>query len=342
MRYAIKSVRNIFFPTHPKFDIRKSIGIELSSICNAKCIFCNYRLGFRKKKFMKLDEFKSIAKSCVNLGFENLGLTSMGGELFTHPDAIKIIKEGKSSGFKHISAFTNGIAIHKYNISDLLNSGIDAILISFPGFNQEVYKEIFQVNKYDNFIQSIKELLETHRKSNSRVAIVFEPRTYLTERQIKESDFYIFFVKKYLSEHVVMREPLRVYDTWGETIKETDLIKGMKIDKNHLKSIWPLKKPHLCFMLLGIGICANGDVRLCNCRYDETIETEYDTLTIANMNNYVDLEHLMAENKDKIKNILDAFVHGKLPELCKKCSFYVPVSKKYKESCFMCHIMNKN
>ena len=35
--------------------------------------------------------------------------------------------------------------------------------------------------------------------------------------------------------------------------------------------------------LVSIGVFANGDVRLCNCRYDKTIETEEDSLFIANV-----------------------------------------------------------
>jgi MoaA/NifB/PqqE/SkfB family radical SAM enzyme len=119
-----------------------------------------------------------------------LDLTSPGGELFMHKDAIEIIKTAKDVGFKHIGTFLNGILIHRFSAEDLLTSGIDALLISFPGFTADIYQEIFGVMKFDEFRKSIVELLETHKKINSEVFIIFEPRTYLTLKKIKESVFY--------------------------------------------------------------------------------------------------------------------------------------------------------
>ena len=150
LRFAAKSIRNIFFPSKVAIDIKKTIAIEVSSICNARCIFCSYKLGYRSRTMMKLEDFRRISKSAIKLGYECLDLTSPGGELFMHKDAIKIIRTAKDAGFKHIGTFTNGTLIYKYNIEDLLNSGIDALLISFPGFTDDIYEEIFGAGKFKN------------------------------------------------------------------------------------------------------------------------------------------------------------------------------------------------
>jgi hypothetical protein len=319
------SCRNLFFPQEIRVQDNKSIGIEVVNICNCKCIFCAYRLGYRKKVFMATEVFKGIAESAVKIGYKNLDLTPLSGEFFIHNNAAELLKTAKNAGFKHIGTFTNGILLQKHNIEELLKSGLDVLLISFPGFNDKIYEEIFGVKKYREFEKSTIELLETHKKINSDVFIIFEPRTYLTLKQIKTSEFYKSFVSKFVSDKVFIKEPLRVFDSWGGEIRQKDLIKGMKVDRNPLKSIYPLKKVFLCIRLLSIGVLANGDVRLCNCRYDSTIETEKDSLFIDNIKNYRDLEDLIYQNEVKINKIKTDFINGKLPELCKKCPFYMPV-----------------
>ena len=70
LRYAAKSLRNIFLPTPFDPVLAKTVAIEVSSICNALCIFCPYRLGYRKKQTIHINDFKKIATSFVNCGFE--------------------------------------------------------------------------------------------------------------------------------------------------------------------------------------------------------------------------------------------------------------------------------
>ena len=277
---------------------------------------------------MDTEDFERIAESCIQLGYHDLSLTSMGGELFTHKDAVEIIRIAKNTGFKGIACFTNGILIHKHDVEGLLRSGIDHILISFPGFSENLYEEIFQVRKFSDFKESIMTLLETHRRIGCKVRIGFLPRTYVTKQEIIESEFYRNCVSKYVSDMVYIDEPLYFYDTWGGEIDSSQLIRGMKVDMNPLKSLYPFKKTYPCHMTLRFAVFANKDVRLCNCKYDSTIETSRDTLYIENLRNYSDLQELMLRNRSKIDKIRTGFINGNMPELCRKCPLYMPVDFK--------------
>jgi sulfatase maturation enzyme AslB (radical SAM superfamily) len=84
------SCRNLFFPHETRVQDSKSIGIEVVNICNCKCIFCAYRLGYRKKVFMTTEVFKDIVESAVKLGYENLDLTPLSGEFFIHNNAVEL------------------------------------------------------------------------------------------------------------------------------------------------------------------------------------------------------------------------------------------------------------
>jgi hypothetical protein len=324
-RFIAKSVRNIFFPSKPRIDLRRVITVEVSSICDAKCIFCAYTLDLREKKLASLEWFTSVARSSVALGYKHIDLTSLTGELFTHKNAIEIIRAAKKAGFETVSTYTNGLQLHRFDAEQLLSSGINYLFISTPGFSEELYESVFGVRRYADFKKSITQLLETHKRLRSSVHICFEPRTFLKMKQLQESDFYKSFIAHYINDRVQFNKPLRVFDTWGGTIGVNDMMGGMKIDRNPLKSIAPLKKVHPCERLYQVAVQANGDVRLCNCRYDSTIETEHDSLRIDSLSHHHDLEALMAQNAEKIRLVRTNFVNGKLPELCKKCSFYTPV-----------------
>lgn len=329
LRFFLKSTRNIFFPKKYNPEISKTISIEISSICNARCIFCNYRFGYRTPKLMPITEFTKIVESCVQMGYENLDLTSMGGEFFTNRDAVDFVEAGKNAGFKHIGLFTNGLLIHRFNIDKLLQSGVDVLLISFPGFSKELYRQIFNIDSFDDFKQSVELLLKSHHRLNSNVIIIFEPRTYLTKKQIEKSEYYNKAILPYLSDHIIMKEPLRVYDTWGGDINQSDLINGMKLDINPVKSIYPFKKVFLCCRIVMPGILANGDVRLCNCRYDATIESDKDSLYVGNLNNYKNFEDLIRKNEAKVYEILSDFINGKMPALCRQCPFFDPIDAHF-------------
>ena len=318
-------MRNIFIPKEANDYEKYLLTIEPSSICDAKCVFCNYRYGYREKTTIALDAFRRIAQSCFEAGYKNLNLTSVGGEFLTHPQAVSMLEIAKHIGYESIALHTNGILLYRHDIERLLNSGLGCLLISTPGFSPELYRDIFGVDKYPDFRKSILELLETHRKMNSKVAIRFCPRTYLSKREIHNSAFFIETISKYVNDVVVLEEPLTVFDSWNGLIKQEDLKKGMAIDVSPLKSIYPIKKVHPCAMLEQVNILSTGDVRLCNCRYDRFIGTADDSLFIDNLLNYASMREFLDVNGGKIRSIKKNFAEGRLPELCRKCSMYRPM-----------------
>lgn len=224
-RFLLKSLKNVFLPESVR-DNSGHITIEISSICDARCVFCAYQLGCRKNTQMSVSNFEQVAQSCVSMGYTSLDLTALTGELFTHRDTLQIIETAKQVGFSHIGVFTNGIRLRKFDMKRLLTSGIDAILISFPGFDRAVYKAVYGVDRYDNFEDSVKKLLIAHADLNSKVYLRFEPRTFLTKQQIEESLFYQDIFSKSINEYISMQDPLRVFDTWGGGDQERTSCQG--------------------------------------------------------------------------------------------------------------------
>ncbi len=326
-RFVGRSVRNLFLPARGLAgDAGLAIGIEATSVCNARCVFCAYRLGFRPAHTLSKSDFRRRARGAVAFGFKHLELTPVTGEVFVHPEAVALIREGKDSGFESVRTYTNGILIHHHGAREILQSGLDALSISFPGFDKTVYREIYGVDKYDEFELSVRELLEMHSRIDSKVSVSFDPRTYLTEEQLSQSAFYTDVITPHLGERVKLNKPNRFFDDWCGSIGQRHMPMGISVSKVPIKSLAPLKRVHLCGHLFFIGILANGDVRLCNCRYDRAIQTPEDSLLIGNLDSSGgDVAEFLSAKQGLISQVREDFQGGRLPAACRSCSFYAPV-----------------
>ncbi len=266
------------------------------------------------------------------MGYRRLNLTSMGGELFVHDKAIEAIEMACDIGYETIETYTNGILLYKFDLKRLLLSGITTMKISFPGFCRQIYRDVYGVDRFDEFAKSIILLLDTHRQIDSTVKIVFEPRSPISFKSLLSSRFYMEKIEPYVSQNVYMNKPIVRYDTWGGKIKAGMLPDGMKIEINPIKRLLPNSKVHLCSMMQNFGVLANGDIRICNCRYDSSIESEIDGLYIDNVFKHNSLNDAISSNREKIRQKRIDFIDGRLPELCKNCTFYLPVKILDKDS----------
>ena len=106
---------------------------------------------------------------------------------------------------------------------------------------------------------------------------------------------------------------LQSYDNWGGLITKKDLL-GIQTLKRP-----PKIKLYPCAALFTISILPDGKIRLCGCRCKRTLNDE---LVIGDFNK-MSLKDL--EKSEKWREIIINFQKGKLPEVCKDCSFYRPL-----------------
>lgn len=130
-------------------------GIRVTSVCNMKCPHC---FAKAENMVMSLEQFKYI--STILLENEIYKLTLTGGEPFTNPELMHMIKFSKSRGFK-ISLHTNGSLLNKEKI--LLLAGIlekeDWIQVSFDGFDVDSYKLARNSDCFQQICQNIKTMV---------------------------------------------------------------------------------------------------------------------------------------------------------------------------------------
>ncbi|NSJ91736.1 radical SAM protein [Coprococcus sp. MSK.21.13] len=97
-------------------------------------------------------------------------ILSFRGESTLNPDLIKIIKYAKQNNIKEVSFLTNGSRLSEEYFEELLLAGVDWIIISFDGLNEEYEKNRYPLkfNEMYNKLLKIKEI-KTKYKSEKPV-----------------------------------------------------------------------------------------------------------------------------------------------------------------------------
>jgi MoaA/NifB/PqqE/SkfB family radical SAM enzyme len=123
-----------FFPerwtsgTYPKLDW---IQVEISSYCNANCIYCPqaaYRNNWQQR-YLPLEVFRRLIPA-----FRKTGLVYLQGwgEPFTHRGFLEMLRVAKHAGCR-VGTTTNGTLLNRDLIEKLVNEGLDVIGFSLAG-----------------------------------------------------------------------------------------------------------------------------------------------------------------------------------------------------------------
>lgn len=144
---------NRIYPEYPF----KGLHIELSNICNHKCLFCATRKMSRKKGFMDEAFLKRILQEAYDEGFREVGYYA-NGEPFVSADLDQYIRWAKETGFSYVYIDTNG-GVEFEKIKKTIDAGLDSIKFSINGTNANNYRLI---HGRDDFGRAIDNLRRTY------------------------------------------------------------------------------------------------------------------------------------------------------------------------------------
>lgn len=138
---------------------RKNLLIEVTNICNNKCIFCTNRKMTRAKGYIDYDLAIRILKECYDLGTREVGFYATGEPLL-YPKLKELISYAKMLGYDYVYLTTNGLLATKPKIMELLEAGLDSIKFSINAINRLDYKFVHGVDAYDIVLQNLKDCKE--------------------------------------------------------------------------------------------------------------------------------------------------------------------------------------
>ena len=233
--------------------------VETVNACNARCPMCTIADWQRHTPTMKDGLFQRIADEIIAHRHEvrRVSLYRDGEPLLDKKLAkrVAILKDG---GINATSISTNVSLLDERRSRDLLEAGLDMIILSIDSLDKEIFERIRLRLSFEEVLENALRFIELRNR--------IRPRTRIYMRMIRQQDN----IDEWPSYEAYWRPKLAAHDrlyyhnifNWGGQLEG-------------FQSIAPSYEPNLpCVALWSLlVIFGNGDVPLCNVDYNDKYPT---------------------------------------------------------------------
>jgi MoaA/NifB/PqqE/SkfB family radical SAM enzyme len=160
----------LFPENYPQIDW---IQVEISSHCNASCIYCPH-YAFRtnwQNRFLSVEAFRNLVPA-----FRNTHLVYLQGwgEPFTHPQFFEMLQIAKKAGCR-VGTTTNGTLLDRESIEKIVSQGLDVIGFSLAGVNKknDKIRKGTQIKKVLLCMEEIRRAKDKYQVDNPEIHIAY-------------------------------------------------------------------------------------------------------------------------------------------------------------------------
>lgn len=310
--YSINNYKKALGKMKSLPEFPRYIDIELTNQCNFRCLMCfgtAYKIK-RQKGYMENAVFNKILKE---VKFYKTPVRFIRcGEPLLHPSALDYIREAKKAGcIVHLT--TNGSLLNEKIIDELLRIPLDSIKFSFQGIDRETYKEMRNIDFYDELMEIIKLF---HKKRREKHFPYMHASTTITYEGAEQVQRFKEAVKPFVDLVTVGRTLLEHIDINYVQLRaeEKNILKILKTKETVIK-----KHPNCPEVFDKLSINWDGTVTAC-C-------WDYDNLMMVGDINREPLKEIWTSNKINFyRIILVNMKYDDLP-LCRVCYDYMDLEK---------------
>lgn len=266
----------------------------------------------RPREYLDLSIFKKVVDEFIALGGVDIDFNTIVGEPLLDPYLLERARyvrqfpQVKSLGF-----ITNLQWLHKFDMDEFFNSGIDWLAVSTALSGSDKYFEFFGVDRYEQTLKNLTRLIEENKKRGNRmkVGIGIKPTNESFSDVLSHPDYKR--IKSFLNQGlitVIRREGLYV-DDWLGCVKLPSYLKR--------RPLYPRVFRPCGLLYGGLIIFPNGNIGACSCR-DFEANSE---LVLGNAKNTTLKEAWEGKRLAAIRS--DWRKRNKIPDICKHCRHYV-------------------
>ncbi|MFZ5988614.1 MAG: radical SAM/SPASM domain-containing protein, partial [Bacillota bacterium] len=233
----------------------KYFEIETINACNARCIMCTINDWSKKNNSVIKDElFEKFINEVANYSdwIETICL-NRDGEPTLDKQLSKRVKMLKKAGIKRLTLTTNAQLLTPELSSELIDSGLDDIMISMDSIKKETFEKIRVGLNYETVVGNILALIKIRNEKESKMTIRI--RMVIIDENKEEVEEWIQYWTGFVSEKD------RVYampaHTWGNQLKQDKSATYQAIQNNPC-----------VFVFSSIAMHVNGEIGLCNVDYN--------------------------------------------------------------------------
>lgn len=313
----------IFTPINKFFNISYRpnffFSVEVSNVCNLKCVFCGYQKFKGHFKIKDQHTFESNIDQIAKITDKNITLTPLTGDVFTDKKLFsKLNYLELHPGISEYTFTTNFTLCNESDIEKLLRlKKIDHLKISIYGHDSDSFKKITKSNTYNKLINNLNYLYKNIQKLNFKID--FAVRSYMdfSFEKYASTDLISLILNIEKSSHLTRKSHHYHYTNWGGDINKDDIGDLDIILKDARNSF----KNGPCNRLYSFLISANNEVVLCACR-DTHRYMKIGSLANNNLNEIINYNNPLYKSwiDDQEKNIFNG--------PCKACDMYEPIYAK--------------
>jgi MoaA/NifB/PqqE/SkfB family radical SAM enzyme len=220
--------------------------IEPTNLCNLACVMCPHSRMKRERGVMGLDLFRNIADQAADLDIGNIKLAGLGEPLLDNGIVDKVAYAKKKN--LHVKLFTNGMLLDPSKSRQLIDSGLDEIIVSIDGGTPSVQEAI---RKGSDF-QRIRDNLE-------RLQLIRQERRAAGEK-VPRTVIGVTYQEANRAERKSIQE------NWGHL---ADRIRLFPIHNWEVGAELPARASYPCHLpFFQMAICWDGRVALCCIDYE--------------------------------------------------------------------------
>lgn len=203
LQLAYSYYRRGAFCQHPPVHL----DIESTAACNLACIMCPHSQISRRKGHMDLSLYKRIIDEAAGFHVNDICL-HLFGEPLLNPEIFEMIRHAKKFGINTLIS-TNATLLKGENLSDILSSGLDRLIISLDGATEETYEKIRRRADFEETLDGIMSFLHLRKELRSQ-----KPHTVLQVIRMKDTEKEIGSFVERFREFPVDAIHIKELDSW--------------------------------------------------------------------------------------------------------------------------------
>ena len=244
------------------FDINapfpKEFQLDITDICNQRCIFCsNYKR--KVKRHIDHELAQKALLEAYELGARRVGLYGTGEPLLNRNLAY-YTAYAKKLGYEYCYIDTNGALATADRIIPIIQAGLDSIKFSISAGCRDTYMEVHGRDDFDIVIDNLKLLWEYRKKTQYPFHIYVSMA--VMDKTKTEANLLEKIISPYIDEWYVRT----IFNTCGNNPENNELA---KIEPFHIRG---RSKNKICFQPFnGFTVTPEGLVSACVLDYQRVL-----------------------------------------------------------------------
>lgn len=240
--------------------------VEPTNICNLKCPMCPSGAGemTRPKGMMEFQTFQlavdEIGKGLILIQFWNQG------EPFLNKEFLRMVRYAKGKGIAAMTS-TNGHFIRSEEEAEaVVQSGLDEILISVDGLDQETYAQYRRGGNLQTVLEGIRLLSDAKKRMHAKHPLINMQFLVMKHNQSQRDE--MFNLAKELGADIATLKSAQVYsdEQADDFLPDDEHFRRYQKDDDHYHIKGNL--PNYC-QFLWHGAVLNQDGRISPCCFDK-------------------------------------------------------------------------